>query len=241
MNDIIQENFSCKNTVSIKTSTLILETDRPVLESSDKLRGYISHKFPEYPIFHNHLNDDEYIYTYPRVQYRIIDGKAYILGIEEGAKLMKMLSDIDKLTLEDNVYDVRQKIFYDTEEKIMPMTKLLQYKFITPWLGLSQKNYPKFKILKDWREKKIMLNNILIGNIISMSKGLSFDIEKDIYAHSKLKEIRTKYKDTIVSGFVGEFRTNFKIPDFFGLGKGVSRGFGVIKNEEILPLKQGSK
>ncbi len=236
MSDII-ENFSCENVVSIKTSTLILETDTLILESADKLRGYISYKFP-YPIFHNHLNDDEYIYTYPRVQYRIIDGKAYILGIEEGAKLIKMLSDIDKLNLGDNIYDIKQKTFYDKEEKIMPMTKLLQYKFMAPWLALNQKNFLKFKMLKDWKEKKVMLNNILIGNIISMSKGLSFDIEKNIYVHSKLKEIRTKYKDTIVSGFVGEFRTNFKIPDFFGLGKGVSRGFGVIKNEEMCSPKQ---
>jgi len=233
MNDIIQENFSfSRNAVNIKTSTLILDTDRPILESADKLRGYISNKFSEYPIFHNHLNDDEYIYTYPRVQYRIIDGKAYIIGIEEGAKLIKMLSDVDKLHLGDNIYDVKQKTFYDTEEKIMPMKKLLQYKFMTPWLALNQKNFPKFKMLKDQKEKKVMLNNILIGNIISMSKGLSFDIEKDIYVHSKLNEIRTKYKDAIVSGFVGEFRANFKIPDFFGLGKGVSHGFGVIKNEE---------
>ena len=30
-------------------------------------------------------------------------------------------------------------------------------------------------------------------------------------------------------GFVGKFKVNFKIPDYLGLGKSVSRGFGTIK------------
>lgn len=232
MEDIIQDNFN-RNVVTIRTSLLTLDTDEPILESAIKLRGYISSQFPEYPIFHNHLSEGKYIYEYPRVQYKIIDGNAFILGIEEGAKLIKMISDVDKLSLGDNIYKIKQKTFCDKDEKIMPTRGLLQYKFMTPWLALNQKNYPKFKMLKDWREKKIMLNNILIGNIISMSKGFSFDIEKDIYAHSKIKEIEIRYKDNIVVGFIGEFRTNFKVPDFFGLGKGVSHGFGVIKNEVV--------
>ena len=41
--------------------------------------------------------------------------------------------------------------------------------------------------------------------------------------------IRDRYKGIPVMGFTGEFRVNFKIPDFFGLGKGVSQGFGVVK------------
>ena len=30
-------------------------------------------------------------------------------------------------------------------------------------------------------------------------------------------------------GFTGTFKTNFIIPDHLGLGKSVSRGFGVVK------------
>ena len=33
-----------------------------------------------------------------------------------------------------------------------------------------------------------------------------------------------------MKGFVGEFYTNFQIPDNFALGKSISRGFGTIKS-----------
>ncbi len=219
--------------ITIKTSLLEIKTDRPILENAEKLRGYISGKFLEYPTFHNHLGGDQYIYTYPRIQYKVIDGVAYILGIEEGAKLIKMISEIDKLYLGENIYNVKQKIFYDKDEKMMSTRELLQYDIVTPLLMLNRENYLKFKVLKDQKEKKMMINDILRGNVISMSKGLSFDVEQDIYIHSKINEIRTKYKGMTMSGFVGEFRTNFIIPNLFGLGRKTSTGFGVVKSRNI--------
>lgn len=221
--------------MNIRTSCLILKTDRPIIEPANKLRGFISNKFSEYPIFHHHLNDDKYLYTYPRIQYKIIEGDAYILGMEEGVNALKKIIDIDieKLPLGTNIYNIERRIWYENNEKFIPVREFLQYKFLTPWLALNKDNYQKFRILEDWKEKKVMLNNILVANIISMCKGLSYDIEPNIYAHSKIKEIKVEFKGMIVNGFIGEFRTNFKIPDLFGLGKGVSHGFGVVKSEKI--------
>jgi len=33
-------------------------------------------------------------------------------------------------------------------------------------------------------------------------------------------------------GFLGKFQVNFNIPDYLGLGKSVSRGFGTIINRK---------
>lgn len=219
------------NSVTLKTSLLEMKTDRPILETADKLEGFIAKKFPEYPIFHNHIGN-KYVYDHPRIQYKVVDQIGYILGIEDGAKLVKMVSEIDELSLGENVYKIKQKTFYDKDEIIMPTRKLLQYEFITPWLALNKENYQKFRILKDQKEKKLLLNNILRGNIISMCKGLGLDIEKDIYVHSRMRETRSMYK-ILRTSFTGEFRTNFMIPNFFGLGGKVSVGFGVIKNKDI--------
>ena len=46
--------------------------------------------------------------------------------------------------------------------------------------------------------------------------------------------INLKEKEVIIKGikhigFVGEFKVNFDIPDYLGLGKSVSKGFGTIK------------
>jgi hypothetical protein len=36
-------------------------------------------------------------------------------------------------------------------------------------------------------------------------------------------------KDTPMLGFLGTFSVNFEIPDYWGIGKSVSRGFGTVK------------
>ena len=222
-----------ENAVTIKTSLLVLDTDKSILEPASMLRGCIGRRFLEYPTFHNHVGD-RYLKSYPRIQYKIIDNKGYVLGIEEGAKLIKMISEMKELSIGNSVYNIKQKTFHDKDEVIMPTRKFFQYKFLTPWLPLDEKNYPKFKSLRDWKDRKMMLNKILVGNIITMCKGLSFDVEPNIYAHTKIKEMRSIHQDIIFTSFIGEFRTNFKIPDFFGIGNGVSHGFGTVKNEEIL-------
>lgn len=62
-----------------------------------------------------------------------------------------------------------------------------------------------------------------------MCKGLDYVVTRKLYVHSLLYDERVEYKAIPLIGFVGEFKVNFMIPDFFGLGKGVSQGFGVIK------------
>ena len=39
----------------------------------------------------------------------------------------------------------------------------------------------------------------------------------------------TKKKSTPMLGFLGTFSVNFEIPDYWGIGKSVSRGFGTVK------------
>lgn len=219
------------NSITIKTSILEMKADRPILEPASNLEGFIAKKFPKFSIVHNHIGD-KYLYDLPRVQPKIIDGKAYILGIEEGTEIIKLMEDIDKLYLGNNIYNIEQKTFYNKDEIIMPTREFIQYEFMTPWLALNKKNYSKFRQLKDQKEKKLMINNILKGNIISMCKGLGFDVEPDIYVHSKLIEGRSMYI-VLRTSFMGEFRTNFVIPDFFGLGGKVSVGFGVTKSRDI--------
>ena len=44
----------------------------------------------------------------------------------------------------------------------------------------------------------------------------------------KLREVQTTFKSTPILGFLGTFSVNFEIPDYWGIGKSVSRGFGTV-------------
>ncbi len=216
----------------LDTSVLILKTDRSVQEPAGKLRGYIGGKFPDYPLLHHHM-DGGYLRTYPKVQYKVIEGTPFIIGIEEGAQVLKEISgEIKKLELGNSRYAVTGRQINEQEVEVIATREECRYRFLTPWLGLNQENNSKFREIWDWREKKLFLNNILIGNILSMCKGLGIIVDRDLYARSHIDKEKNEFKSVSFKGFTGEFIVNFKIPDFFGIGKSVSQGYGTVKNIE---------
>ena len=216
--------------MTLKTLVLIFNTERPVKEAASKLRGYIANKFKDYPILHHHIKEAGYLYTYPRIQYKQIEGTALILGIEEGAQVLKKISgDVTELELGKSKYKVESVQMNLMNAEFGPCRENNHYKFITHWLALNPANYEKYKEIRDWREKKEFLNGILVGNILSMCKSLDLVVDRKLYVHSRLDDEQVEYKGVPVIGFTGEFRVNFQIPEFFGLGKGVSQGFGVVK------------
>lgn len=215
--------------MKIDTTLLKLKTDKPVKENTSKLRGFIGNKFKEYPILHNHYNKNKFLYSYPLIQYQIMNGEASILAIEEGVKVLKEIyDDIDQLKL-GKTYEIKEKILFNKETDVKTTNSEIHYKFISPWLALNTSNHSKFQEINLWKEKKLFLNNILIGNILSMAKGLGIIVDKKIYPKTHLDINDVLYKSVIMKGFTGEFKVRFKIPDFLGLGKGVSQGFGTVK------------
>ena len=212
-----------------KIVNLILKTDLKLTAKPTKVRGFIGNTFSEYPILHNHYANDKFLYSYPFVQYKIINGEIVIVGIDEGADLIKKIApELDVLSL-DKEYKIKEKLIHEKEFDIKPTSHEKHYKFITPWLGLNQTNYQKYINSKDWKEKKEILNRILVGNILSMSKGLGIIVNKRLYAKTHFEEKIVEYKGVKMNAFTGEFKIHYDIPDYFGLGKGVSQGFGCIK------------
>ena len=63
-----------------------------------------------------------------------------------------------------------------------------------------------------------------------MSKGLDYIVPGPIKVDiPTLKEVNTSLKRNPMLVFFGKFEVNFKIPDYLGIGKSVSRGFGTVK------------
>lgn len=205
------------------------KTNQHISANASKVRGFLGNQFSEYVILHNHYGSENFLYSYPLVQYNVFDDTIHILGIDEGAKILKHIApEINFFNL-DKEYTVKEKIIHEREVDIKPSLEEKHYKFITPWLGLNNKNYPKYLGLKTWKEKKELINRILVGNILSMSKGLGIIVNKKLCARTHFKEQIVDYKSVKMNAFKGEFKIHYDIPDYFGLGKGVSHGFGCVK------------
>lgn len=213
---------------------LVLHTDRPVTETGTQLRGYIADRFPQYTLLHQHL--DRPVLAYPKVQYKVLAGTPSILGIADGASVLKEITDdITELEFHASTYKVLQKVTYDQLIPIIPSKDMVEYRFVSPWLALNQENYQNWRGIYDWKERKQFLNAILVGNMLSMAKGLGVVIEHRLNIQSHLEKTPVYYKGVGMTGFTGSIRANIQLPDYIGIGKGVSQGFGTLRH--AIPVK----
>ena len=196
-----------------------------------KLRGYFGNLFKEKsPLLHNHYESGKLRYAYPLVQYKIIDSVPMLLGITEGAELLiELFLKIRELKLEVRTFPIYSKNITNKITRIGLSDDLIEYKFKTMWMGLNQNNFNKYMQLLPGKEKEEFLNKVLIGNILSFYKGLNFRVEEKLYAKVKVEEKTSAFKNRKMTVFTGGFLTNAVLPDYIGLGKAVSRGFGAVK------------
>ena len=153
-----------------------------------------------------------------------------LLGINEGAELLiELFLKIRELRLEERTFHIYSKNISNTITEIGISDDLIEYKFKTMWMGLNQNNFSKYMHLLPGKEKEEFLNKVLIGNILSFYKGLNFRVEEKLYVKVKVEEKTSAFKNRKMTVFAGGFLTNAVLPDYIGLGKAVSRGFGAVK------------
>jgi len=212
----------------LKILRLTLHSDTPMRGDATKLRGFFATSFNEYALLHQHVTD-RLIYKYPLIQYKMLQGSPMVLGINEGAEVLKEIYDkFDEIKLDESTYSILERSVIVKSEEFGCAEAIHSYRFLTPWLALSQENYPKY-LDASWQERKELLRRILVGNILSASKGLGYMAKEHIRLEvGRLHDEICLLKGTQVTGIRGEFTTNFAIPEFVGLGKSVSRGFGAV-------------
>ncbi len=195
-----------------------------------KLRGYFSNLFgKESDLFHNHDAQGRAIYRYPRIQYKVVDGNPMLIGLGDGAQLLvERFLQVKEIEIDNLVFPLHQKNL-KSEEVPVRMTNTLQaYRFVNPWVSLNQENH-KIYVELDKDAKREKLTGILIANMISFFKSIGFHAEGQIMVHLDLREPRlVKFKNQPMLAFYGDFVCNVHLPDFIGLGKSVSRGYGTI-------------
>lgn len=215
----------------INQITLQLKTEPTLSNHGNSLRGYIAGNFPQYEILHNHRSDGSLLYLYPRVQYRVLNGKGYIIGIEEGVGVVREIEPmIDHINLKGKRYSIGQKLIILENVSFGLKDTFVTYHFVKPWLALNEQNYHEYIKAGNKRTRDIILKNILRGNLLSLAKSIGYVVDKQVEIISLFLEERECFlKGIPMLGFLGSFSVNFEIPDYWGIGKSVSRGFGTIK------------
>ena len=210
---------------------LFFELDSPLKKNAaNKIRGYLASLLWDDPLAHQHGSNGYPIYRYPRVQYKIINDSFLLIAFNEGVKTAeKIFHDIETINIDGSWKEILLKALENYEARFEITNQPISYTFLTPWLALNEKNYEQYMKFGTWSERRELLENILIGNILSVSKSLGYTVAEPIKAEiGKMREVKTRLKDVPMIGFLGTFSVNFEIPDYWGIGKSVSRGFGTL-------------
>lgn len=216
--------------MEIQTSIITLKSNFILPNKPEYLRGYIGNTFKENTIFHQH-DSESLIYSYPLVRYCILLGEGIIIGYGEGSDILtKIYPKLNLISMGNKNYTIFDKSIKLTFEKFGINHEYKRYRFITPWLALSQKNYIKFQN-SNIREKNDLLKKIIVGNILSSAKGLRYTVPEIIKIKlNRFNPVKCFLKNTPILGLLGCFEVNFHFPELFGLGKSVSRGFGMVES-----------
>jgi hypothetical protein len=216
----------------LKTLLVVFENEIKAHEIP-AFRGAIIHKVGlENVLFHNHREDGSVIYQYPFIQYKQLYGKPAIYCIDDGVdEIHKVFTQRD-WTIEISDRKINLKIDkLDLKQFNMQVwDRLFKYR-IRHWVALNSENYQKYRELKEDKEKKTLLKSILTGNIISMAKGIEWNIPREIELNIETieREQQVKLKGIKVNSFDLIFNCNVFLPDHIGLGKSVTLGYGTVR------------
>ncbi len=192
----------------------------------------MGNEFKEHDLIHNHDEKGNPIYRYPLIQFKLIEKTPAIIAITDKAVniFAEIFMKLDKIIIEDTVIPVYEKDLKVEEVEFGYSDEIFMYEFASPWIGLNQKNFKKYNDAGN-DEKNEILKKVMTGNILSMAKYLDSWLSQDqkIKIAHKLKEIKVNLKGKSMTAFTGIFKTNFCLPDYLGIGKSVSRGFGTVK------------
>ena len=188
-------------------------------------------------LFHDHT-DCGLRYSYPLIQYKRIGGYAAITSLESAIpRIGGLLLDnqeafrlrIGRRLSLVSVADVHRQ---SLELKVSERTAAY---VIVRWLPLNQENHKKYLAIDALADRITFLESLLVGNILSFAKGVDVFLDGTIsLSITDLISTQTcRFKGVDMLSFNLKFKTNVTLPEFIGLGKGVSLGFGVINCMEL--------
>ena len=213
----------------VHTITVRLITDKPVRKTPYQVKGVLMQKFNDkeiVPMLDGSYRDK---FLYPRIQVKILNEQIHFVATAEGVNPIKdILSNLDALDFGNITFEVTDTEIEEEKDYLKPLSKLISYRFVTPWIALNQATGNRYRNLKN-EERIDYLNNLLGQNIVFISREMGIELENNIFTKVKLSSLFPKNIDENNWGaFDGEFETNFLLPNYIGIGNGITRGYGTI-------------
>ena len=98
-------------------------------------------------------------------------------------------------------------------------------------MALNQVNFQKFQMLDSMVEQLQFLEKVLTSNILTFATGIGWYIDQPVEVQITrfATEKFMSFKEMKMQTFSLQFKTNVFLPEFIGLGRSVTRGFGLVR------------
>jgi hypothetical protein len=201
------------------------------IEHARWLRGAVAKKVDRAEL-HQHRGDG-LVYRHPLVRFDVSTGAALVNGLDAGALLLRSTTPFTELTLGRETYPVLAHQRRSARVAVGPAREQHGYTLQSPYLALNQENHRLWDRASEV-DRERLLERILVGNLLSLSKAIGLHVEDRLSATVDLEtdgwhEIKPEVR---LLGFRGSFRVNFLLPDLWGIGKSSARGFGTLTRLE---------
>ena len=181
-------------------------------------------------LFHNH-SESGVVYRYPRIQYKRIHKKAAVVCVKEGIKSIGefFCADTYNYKIGEREVDMRIESINTYHTDIDFCDEAHRYRLFN-WLPLNSENYKEYQAIEGMAQRITFLEEKLVGNLLSFFTEMGFRAEQQIELH--ITDITGQrlahYKGVKLMAFDIEFKVNLILPQYIGLGKSASVGFGTL-------------
>ena len=203
-------------------------------------RGAVARKVGiEHEWFHNHDNTNGGFHNrYPLIQYKLDTYKGQmrpmLLCLDEAIEEAHHFFSQPEwsLNIKGTRHDLTIAKLHVNQYRLHTWERPFRYR-LHKWQAMNTENYKKYGLLRGMTEKLTFLETLLKNQIMSFAKGVNWDLTNDF--NLKISEVPQgewlSYKDSQkVAVLTLNFECNLSLPDFVGIGKGASRGLGVIRS-----------
>lgn len=205
-------------------------SDQPVTATPYQLKGAIIRTFPNHVLIPYINGEYRTEFRYPRVQLKVLRQQLCIFGIGDGYSAVTAFKDeLKKVSIEETTYEFDGMESLDSDIAFEEQSDTFsRYKFITPWVALNNRALAQYRTLLP-RDRMMYLNRLLVQNLLFIARDLGYDMKYTISARVKLQSLTPRVVEDQGSGsFKGYFTCNMNLPDYLGLGNGITKGLGTI-------------
>lgn len=213
--------------------TLILQFSNEIFASEiPKFRGAVIASLKQKNILYHNHDENGVVYKYPRIQYKRINKKAAIVCVEEGVDAIQELFSSGNFTYHIGEKEMEMRIdSVNTYNNDVDFCDVPQCYHLHNWIPLNTANYKEYQAISRLADKIVFLEKKLKANFLAFFSAMDYHVEKQIVLNivNITEPILISYKGVKLMAFDVDFNVNLSLPNYIGIGKSASIGYGTLR------------